>query len=225
MNKMKHFMLNEKIELYFENAGGDQRMEGIISDVSDEDVSFSIPADDKQFKLLPVGQQVYGIVYAKNKTAGFKAIVKDRSMSHTPTYILSRIKEISKVQRRKFVRVSISTDIKYTFDEKLIKRIGEYEDSKQPSDELGEGIMIDLSAGGTSFSCRDDVPLGARCMILFGLEGKSFCLYGKTARKEIIAKEKGFKYIYGIMFDEMEECLKEEIIRLLFKVMRRNAKR
>lgn len=218
-------MLNEKIEIYFENADGIQRMEGIISDVSDGDVCISIPADDKQFKLLHVGQNVNGIAYAKKKTVGFKAIVKDRTKSQTPTYILSGIKEISKVQRRNYVRVDFSTEIKFTFDEQVLKRTGENTGSKESIDEFSEGVMIDLSAGGTSFSCHEDVSPGARCMIHFTLGDKSFYLYGKAARKEIIVKEKGFKYIYGIRFDEMEERLKEEIIRFLFKVMRRNTKR
>lgn len=94
---MNLFELNSKIELIAED---DEKTQGLIHDIIDDKLYISITSDDKQFKLLYVGDHVRGIVIDDLTGTAFDAVVTNRIAGDFSIYELSNLQNICKIQRR-----------------------------------------------------------------------------------------------------------------------------
>ncbi|MFZ7131475.1 MAG: flagellar brake protein [Eubacteriales bacterium] len=223
-DKMDFFKVNNKIELITEFY---EKIEGLIGDVLEDKIYFSIPADDKNFKLLRVGNKVKGVVYEKHKVLGFYAIVSQRLIRDIPTYELSQFSDFSVVQRRQNVRVPCTLPMMYSSNKYLLN-INE-NNSNNDTQEIKKGIvrylengmMRDLSAGGLKFSCTDNLNRNQMLLLVFNIEDDVVIVKGKIVYKEINPTDRKTLYIYGIQFDGLNEEKKEKIINHIFVLMRK----
>ena len=220
---MDKFKLNSKIELITED---NEIATGLIYDTMEDKVHVSIPSDDRQFKLFRVGDMLKGIVYSGSETIGFNCIVTDRIYGDFPIYELSEIDNFMKVQRRGDVRVSFVNPMQYTGNRFLIN-IGNSEISPQKVIEnigryLKDGMMLDLSGGGLKLSCYENFDIGKMLLLIFDLDDDTFILKGRIKYKELNTIDKKTKYIYGIKFEDIDERLREDIIRFVFILMRKS---
>ena len=220
---MDRFKLNSKIELITEDNG---ITTGLIYDTMEDKVHVSIPSDDRQFKLFRVGDMLKSIVYSGSETIGFNCIVTDRIYGDFPIYELSEIDNFMKVQRRGDVRVSFVNPMQYTGNRFLIN-IGNSETSPQKVIEnigryLKDGMMLDLSGGGLKLSFYENFDIGKMLLLIFDLDDDTFILKGRIKYKELNTIDKKTKYIYGIKFEDIDERLREDIIRFVFILMRKS---
>lgn len=224
---MEYFKINSKIELITED---DDRFYGIISDLVENKIYFTLPGDDKDFKLLRIGDKIRGIVYDKHKITGFNATVSDRLMREIPTYELSELKDFSIIQRRENVRIPCTIPILYT-NNKYLMNITENSPLKKPEEihkdilrYLEKGLICDISAGGLKFSCNDNYSINQMILMDFKIDDKIIIVKGEIVYKEIKISpgENKTLYIYGLQFKGLRDEVKEKIINYIFVLMRKN---
>lgn len=222
MINMERFKLNSKIELVTEK---DERVSGLVYDVFEDRIHVSIPADDRQFKLLRIGDILKAIGYSDKNTFGFECVVTDRIAGDFPIYELAEICNFIKVQRRLDVRVAYTNPMKYTGN-RILMDIGNSDRSPQETMEdirryLKDGMMLDLSGGGLKLACYEDFSIGRTLLLVFELADETFIVKGRIRHKEFDTAHKRAQYIYGIEFEGIDESVKDRIIYFIFILMRR----
>lgn len=220
---MSPFNLISKIELISQEG---KKTLGIIHDIIDNKIYVSIPSDDKQFKILRVGDYINGIIYGENKATGFDAILTDRIIGDIPIYELSFVGNFSNIQRREFVRVLCSIPILYS-DNKYLLNINDVNDETRDSIQnieryLNSGVTSDISAGGLRFSCNQDFHIGKKLLLVFDIDNDFIVTKGEIVYKDIINSPTKAIYIYGIQFLNIREDKREKIMNYVFVLMRKN---
>lgn len=219
---MVSFELNSKIELV---TADDEKTYGLIYDVVDDKLHVSIVSDEKQLKLLHVGDMVSGIVFTDLSGIAFDATVSRRIIGDFPIYELSEITNYKKIQRRQDVRVPCLLDVLYTDEQNLLsleKSRLEHLDKDEFKKYFKSGIIADLSGGGLKLTTNDRFDKGNILVLKLDLEKNHMFTKGQVLHKDIKVTSRSSIYNYGIKFIDLSEQEKDEIIRFLFVLMRRN---
>jgi c-di-GMP-binding flagellar brake protein YcgR len=223
---MDMIRLNGKIEIISEDGNTTQ---GMVMDKTDRTIDFSIPADDKRFKLFHKNEKIKAVVFDKNKAVIFEAVVADRVTGGVPTYTLTDLAGFKNIQRRENVRVSCSAPLNYTTNKFILDLIPSITDTAQAvttiSKYMKEGIMIDLSAGGVKFSCDENLNDGQKMLFQLCLDNEPIIITGTLVHKQITVNPNSTKYFYGIKFDSVDEDTKEQIINHVFVIMRKQTRK
>lgn len=220
---MMEFNLISKIELITDD---NKKTLGLIQDIIDEKIYVSIASDDKQFKILRVGDRLSGIVYDKDNVISFDALITDRIIGELPIYEISIIENLSKVQRREDVRVDCNLPILYT-NNKFLLRLGLNDESTDDiilnnEKYFNKGWISDLSAGGIRFSCNRKYSLDDILLLIFDLNSDMIIVTGRIVYKSIKATSEKTLYVYGIKFVDINDDKREKIISYNFIIMRKN---
>ncbi len=223
---MEWIEISEKIHITCEDESA---LEAMITDKTDDTISFSIPADDKNFKFFHPGEKIIGVVFKKNKGVQFQGVIAGRVHAEVPTYTVSRISGWKTVQRRNFVRVECSEPMTYTADRSMIDSVAFTRNLHIVEDELGKvmnpGLMLDISAGGMKLFCEENISEGQRIILKFPIQEKEMILRGTVRHKQMIINATGIRYFYGIRFDDIEEKIQELIVNYVFLIMRKSGRR
>jgi len=214
---MDSLKLNSKIDLITKE---DKKVAGLIHDIDGDRVFVSVSADDKDFILLSVGDELKCIISDSKSTIGFDAVMSGRvyTKEQFPIYELSSIENIQKIQRRGDVRVTCSLPVRFSSEESI-------QDKSNPLKEASEGIIINLSAGGLRISCYEDYSKETILHIRFSIEKDEYQFRGKIVYKNIIPLNNRSIYQYGIKFMDISENQRDKIIQYLFVLMRKNRMR
>ncbi len=220
---MDMFKLNSKIELKSED---EQKTAGFIYDIKDDKLYISISADEEDFKLLKIGEKVYGAIYNRSEVIGFQATVTARVFTKNSVYELSQIKNFTKVQRRENIRVVFTKEIKYTDNEILFKQDFDRYDDKQ-TDEIikkyfKEGLILDLSAGGLKLSTKENFKPGTKLIFAIDFKDEKMIIKGRIVHKQLNMIPNKTVYQYGVKFTDIKDGEQEKIIKHLFVIMRKN---
>lgn len=219
---MIEFSLLSKIELI---TGKDEKTLGLIQDIIDDKIYVSVHSDDKQFKILRIGDNITGLVYDGDSVISFEATVTSRLFGDFPTYVISALKNINKVQRRQDIRVECNIENLFTNNKYLSKLDVDKENtiSIVQSNEryFNSGWMSDLSAGGLKFSCEKKYSLDERLLIVFNLDNDTIIIIGQIVFKGVKITTDKSLFIYGVKFLDISEAKKEKIISYNFVVMRK----
>lgn len=202
------FAINSKVEIFW-NEG---YYKSNIEDVADgNSISISIPIKDGQYIALRRGEQVEVIYYYDKDIYKFYASVIDRKVEGIPIIMLAYPKEVFKIQRRKFVRVPILCTVEYSKIEESLKN--------GPL----KAIMVDLSGGGMRMKFPEHVSLGDKLKATIPVGTEQFEIKGEVVR---IEKEvEGKRNICGVSFIDLDDRIREKIIRYIFQKMREQMKK
>lgn len=218
---MNIFVLNSKIELLDEN---DESTYGLIHDYADDKLYVSTTADDKEFKILRIGDMVRGVVFSGSVGKSFDASVSNRISGEIVIYELSNIENVTTIQRREDVRVLCSIPVFFTDREFFIN-----EDKKHLRNQIEEiklnsteGIIADISGGGIKLVTNKKFDPNEILVFLFYIKDKPIVVKGQLLHKAINIVKKATLYNYGVKFLDITEPEREEIIRFLFVLMRKN---
>ena len=220
---MMEFNLISKIELITDD---NEKTPGLIQDIIDDKIYVSIASDDKQFKILRVGDRVSGIVYDNDNVISFDALITNRIIGELPIYEISMIENLSKIQRREDVRVDCNLPILYTNNKFLLR----LELNDEGTDDIilnnekyfNKGWISDLSAGGIRFSCNRKYNLDDILLLAFDLNSDKIIVTGQIVYKGIKATSEKTLYVYGIRFVDINDDKREKIISYNFIIMRTN---
>lgn len=220
---MMGFNLISKIELITDD---NEKTLGLIQDVIDDKIYVSIASDDKQFKILRIGDNITGVVYDKDNVISFNAQITNRIAGDIPSYEISSIKDIAKVQRRQDVRVECTLPVLYTNNKFLLKVEVDKKHSKDiilhNERYLNNGWISDLSAGGIRFSCDKNYNLDTILLLVFDLDSDTIIVKGQIVYKGIKVTPEKTLYVYGMKFLDISDGKREKIISYNFVVMRKS---
>lgn len=216
------FGLNQKIEFIHEEG---ELGTSLVQDFGEGFFLVTIPLKGHQKRLLQVGKCVTGIYYDENdKLYLFKSKVLERIVENIPLYKLSMPDKLSKVQRRNYVRISITMPIKFAYIRSKAAAL-------YPADRILEknhlhlspwkmGTTLDLSGGGMKL--RTAEPLGADQLILIQLdiEGLRYHIKGKAMRSSAKILSGQVIYDVGIKFVDLSESERDKIIGFIFSKFR-----
>ena len=203
--------LNLKINSRIEVSWNDDYYKSTIENVEKEFIAISIPIKDGQYIPVRVGERVEIIYYYLKDIYKFFTLVIDRSVDKIPVIILAYPKEVFKIQRRKFARVQNIKDVEYLRLESSA--------AQKPS----KAVMVDLSGGGMRIKFKEDAKLGDKVKVWIPIGSDQIEVKGQVVRIEKIDNSK--RNICGLSFVDLEERMREKLIRFIFQIMRDQMKK
>jgi c-di-GMP-binding flagellar brake protein YcgR len=174
------------------------------------------PAEDNKIVEMDVGSELTLHLMTDNASYNFKASVL--AYTEINGYDILRLQIVNtgeKVQRRSAFRFNCA--IQTTF--KII-----YTDGQQAEDE--EGLVTDLSAGGTKIYTNKGIPEGALLNISLPLDDDvTIIAFGDVRMKREVPDNAKYKYQYGVRFTMMPEADQELIFKYIMKMQREELKK
>ncbi|MBU5454797.1 flagellar brake protein [Caproiciproducens sp. MSJ-32] len=204
MEKLK-LEINNKLEVLYDK----KNYKSVIQDIreKEEEILISIPVLDGEYLTLATGTIIEQIYYGNNNIYQFKTKIlgrtKERNLS---LYRLSLPYDIKKIQRRDYVRVNFVKIINY-INAKDIE-----------NEKYKKALLLDLSGGGMRIKVEEKLEKDDIILAKIVYENSIINVNGKVIRVE---RTEDNKYICGIIFSDINERTREEIIKIVFKVMRK----
>lgn len=205
MDKLK-LEINNKIEVIY----GEKNYKSVIQDIREEEdeILISIPVLDGEYLTLVTGRVIEQIYYDNNGNVyQFKSKVlgriKEKNLS---LYRFSYPFDVRKIQRRDYVRVNFIKAINYLSSKDIEK------------EKYKKALLLDLSGGGMKIKVDEKLDKNDLIFSKIIYDDSIIDVNGKVVRVE---KTEDKEYICGINFSDIEERTREEIIRIVFKVMRK----
>ncbi len=202
--------VNSRIEIVI----GEQIYKTTTQDVQKDGFFISIPMVNNEYLTLDLNESIELVNYIDEKILykiKCKVIGKkiDNGLS---LYKMSLPHEAIKIQRRNYVRVDMIQTIKY------FKSSGnEVEDEKNKNRAL-PALLLDLSGGGMRIKIKEELMYGDTIIGILKSGELVTNIKGKVVRKE---KSADNRYIYGINFWEIDDSVRESIIKDVFTTMRK----
>lgn len=196
--------INARTEVIYEKV----LYKSTIQDIKKNEIIISIPVGEGIYLTINAGDEIEQYYY-DDKGNIFKYTTKilgrliEKGM---PFYRLSLPYNIEKIQRRDFVRVDIVKEITYI----NAKNIN--------TSEMKKALIIDLSGGGTKIKVKEKLYKDDIILISFSEEDFNLRIKGKIVRVDMTENK---DYICGVKFIDLEEKIREKIIRLVFTIMRK----
>ena len=216
---MENFLLNlnDRVEIKYD----EEIYKAIVQDVTEETFSINIPVYNGEYLTLHDNELVEMITY--NNKDNYRSIYKFQEKviarkteeNGIRLYVIKKPKKAELVQRREHVRAKLIELIKY------VK--GDYEIDSFKSLEKENGIILDISEGGVKLKTRHNLKLGEKIIIGMNFEEleKEIIVKGNVIRVENMNNK---EFSYGIQFENIDKKSKEDIMHLVFKIMRRQRK-
>jgi len=224
----KMFRENERIEVFdeIENV----YYKSIIQEVNRDNIAIGVPMGNQGQLLLYKNQiRTFRIIY-KDAHYYFKSKVLGRKKSNNLLlFLIAWPAELKRIQQRAFFRFPCSFEIFYWIlpaeEEKSIR------ENKLPFEELVEplgppekGLMADISGGGLQLVASHEILKGSilalRLPLFSKKEKRTFELLGKIVWVKPPYNETARQHRHAVEFMDIEEKLREEIIRFIFILSR-----
>lgn len=213
-----NFNVNSKCEILVD----DKVYKSSIQDIGEDYIGISTPIANGKYAPLIRNEQITVIYYDENNLYGFNTSVIGRRMDKIPIILLAMPKDIKKIQRRKFFRVSLLKNVEYlkvdqnisdsTFN-RLIKNL----------EAFNKGLIIDLSGGGLKLKTKEEVKVEDRFIIKIPLEYENVFVISDCIR--VFRDINTNLYVSGFSFFNIERNTQDKIIAYIFGIMREQMKK
>ncbi|WP_163193198.1 flagellar brake protein [Clostridium thermarum] len=190
-----------------------------IQDENSNNFSISLPVKNGVYMTPVVGQMLEMLYYDNLNVYKFEALVLGRKTENAvPQLLLSLPQNVVRVQRRKFVRVSTISYIKYSkYSNEELNKIS-LEDNIQFTN---KGILLDISGGGCRLSTGQRLQLKDIIVTDIPTDKGTIRVMGEVVRVE---KQPDDNYYCGINFTIIDERTRDRIIQYIFALMRKQRK-
>lgn len=213
MSDKVEFLINNKIDIRYK----DETYKSNIQDVTEECIGISIPVNDGKYLPLAAGEEVSVIYYGKD-ICMFDTVVTGRKIEKILVIMLKRPDKITTVQRRNFARVPLMINLYcalITID-KNISNIGNNQI------EFFDAYSLDISGGGMRVAIdrkyENKIQLGNTMMVTIPLRNENITVQGKIVRVE--NNRKYPTIVCGLSFLDLDTKARENIIKMVFDIMR-----
>lgn len=209
-----------KINSRIEVISDDIAYKSIIQDMTETHLSIGIPVRNGEFFIPKVLESIEIIYYCEGNAYKFNGlIIGRRSENNIPQLLIKRPDKLIKIQRREYVRVNITQYIKYIKFEnnKISNTILE-------SMEEGKGrkaVLIDISGGGYKVKVYENLKVGDVIIADIPYDEGNIRVKGKIIRVDI---DEDKNKVCGVNYLDIENKLREKIIRYIFEIMRKQRK-
>lgn len=222
----------EKIETRL-TVDPDKKPDVYVSQVLDEGTSDSLyvamPIHEGKIIPLSVGQELKATFFSKSGLLQSKVVVIGRFKKGSLFLMeIQLLTELKKIQRREYFRFPCRIPIEYRVvsdvEKRQIELKNEYE-LEEENLEWKNGIMLDLSGGGirfvSAFSEQKGIIIEVRFEITIGEEKDIMYSFAKLLRTER-NPNKNTLFDNRIEFWNLQQDVREKIIRFIFDEQRRN---
>ena len=197
--------LNDRIEIIFNK----RKYKSTVQDINHEEITINIPITEMGYLPASVGEVLNIIHFQEDgEIYQYSEAVKRRTNEGKLGYLTINFpNNIEKLQRRDNVRVNYNQIIKYSKgkdnqDIKIFKK----------------GFLIDISGGGMKIKVKEHIRIGEEITAIISYGIQEMQITGSVVRSESnIHGER----IYGIAFDEITSAKREDIIKIVFDIMRK----
>ena len=151
----------------------------------------------------------------------FECEVIGRKVDRIPIIILGLPQNTRVIQRRDFVRVPVIDKIKlYKIDKAFENK--DIEDLVKLENVAIDSLTLDISGGGMRIKCKFELSYNDILMVSLPLLTENFMVKAKVVR---IENKEDNTNIYGLCFFDLNEKLRDKIIKCIFQIMREQRKK
>ena len=200
---MKNFNLNinEVIVVDYEDTVYNCSIQGI----TENELLINIPVNDGKFLILDNGEKL-DMKYCSETGHYYEfevQIIGREKNDNIPMYKLSLPRNVKKIQRRNYVRVTVLKIVKYKLENE---------------ESWFEAITLDISGGGMKIKAGRKFKLNEKLIVK--IETSSRVVEAEVQIKRC-EKVNTNEYIYGLEFTDIHENRRDNIIEDVFLVMRK----
>ncbi|MBL4932946.1 flagellar brake protein [Clostridium paridis] len=181
--------------------------------VQDEEEGFfyiNLPVCDGEYLFFVEGQKLSMLFNDENNIYKFETTVIKRTLvNQMPLYKLEIPENYEKVQRRDYVRIEFVQKLQYV-------RLSDK--NEELDNEYKAALLLDISGGGLRMKSKEKNSINDKVLINISFENEIVGIIGRIVR---ISKSEDKEFIYGIKFDENQRSSREKIVRIVFKLMRK----
>ncbi|WP_291636429.1 flagellar brake domain-containing protein [Clostridium sp.] len=208
------FKLNKKLEILVD----EKYFNSNIQDVTEEYIAISIPTNSGEYIPLSKGT-VIDVIYCEGENFyKFQSTVIGRKFENIPILLISKPKEIKKIQRRKYVRIPLIGTVKY----KNLKNEPKTKPSTVENSEYLQAILVDLSGGGLRVKVSEEIVLNDSLLVSLTVNKEDIFIVGQVMR---IVKDDDGRNVCGLSFEFLDNITRERIIKYIFQLMREQMKK
>ena len=208
------FKVNKKLEILVD----EKYFNSNIQDITEEYIAISIPINTGGYVPLSRGTVIDVVYYEEENCYKFQSSVIGRKFENIPILLISKPKEIKKIQRRKYVRVPIINTVKY----KNLKATPKTSPNAVDKSELLSAVLLDLSGGGMRIKVSEEIKLNDFLLVSLTINSEEILIVGQAMR--IIKDDEG-RYACGVSFELLDNLTREKIIKFIFQIMREQMKK
>ncbi len=210
---------------------GKKNYESRVYDVlSDEEFEIHMPMEKSKLILLPVGGVFDFYFYTTNGLYQCNARVKDRYKTGA-TYILlcEPTTNLRKYQRREYYRFACILKMSSRkLEEQELEAAQRNEKYYQAGLPMTHSVIVDISGGGVRFVSKSRYEPGTLIYLTYVLningKDKEYDITGKILDSYEVPGKEG-QYEHRVKYLNMENEVREEIIRYIFEEERKNRQR
>ncbi|MCB2297148.1 flagellar brake protein [Clostridium tagluense] len=208
------FAINRKLEILVEERYYNTN----IQDLTEEYIAISIPMSGGQYVPLSRGDIIDVIYYEDENLYKFKSSVIGRKIENIPILLVSKPLEIEKIQRRKYVRISLINTAKY----KNLKNQSKISPKTIEEREYLKASIVDLSGGGMKVRVSEEIVMNDFILVNLTVNNEDIHIVGQAKR---IQKDDEGRFVCGLSFEFLDNLTRERIIKYIFQLMREQMKK
>ncbi|MCR5753913.1 MAG: flagellar brake protein [Acetatifactor sp.] len=198
--------------------------------LSEDTMELTMPLEQSKLILLPVDSEYNLVFYGPNGPYQCFARIIDRyKTENVYVFVVELTSNLRKYQRREYYRFSCALEMcSRTLVEEEIQAIEKripYE--LHPGLPLKRSVIVDISGGGLRFICSQKYEVGTLIYCSYHLikdgERKHYEVIGKVLGVKELESRPG-TYEHRVQYYNIDESVREEIIKFIFEEERRERK-
>jgi len=194
----------------------------ILKIIKQKDIFLEMPLQDgKVFKFWP-HTVVHINFYFDNEPGAVYTftgrISKTGKENRKEIFVIPFPKEITRIQRRSYVRVDCRIPINF----KIFLSGNDLDGEQVLTKQVNRGFALDLSGGGVFLRTPIKLDKGQDILTKFSLRDKEFEIKSKIMRVIEIKRGRKKYYKYGVLFIDIEESYRRNVISYVFDIERKN---
>jgi RNA polymerase sigma factor FliA len=211
-----NFLINNRVDIMYQGS----TYRSILQDTGKNYMAISIPIKQGKYIAINEDDDFEAMYYEDVNVYRFKGrYISTRLENGVPQLLIEYPKQIIKIQRREYVRVKAVQYVTYV-------EINENNLSKKELDKLdfnkgSKGILIDLSGGGCKLKAYENRSANDIILINIPDDNGNIRVKGRVIR---VDRDENKNPICAVRFIDIEDRTRERIIKLLFLLMRKQAR-
>jgi len=207
--------LNRRIEVFWQN----EYYKSIVQDSRESTFVINIPMKGNAYLPISKGEKVEVYYYDKDDIYKFESTVISRENKGLPVLIMRNPKEYKKIQRRKDVRIPVTSYVRYMSIDRdyKLRRL-----DSATINGMKKTIALDISGGGLRFKSNENL-INKLLLVQINLDELDIMAKGQIVRS--IYDETERVYDCGLSFTEIGTQEREKLISYIFKLMRQQIRK
>lgn len=201
--------VNSRIDVIM---GNEKAYKALIIDAEDDYIKINLPVYDDEYLMLYRGDKIEINSYTENGQCYnfYCNVISKGKEGNILYYKLTTPYNMTKIQRRDYVRVQVLKDVEY-------KNLSEVKEKAELL-EFKKCVMIDLSGGGVKIKTNERLKKGDHVILRIQFENNKMEIQGEVVRVESTPDK---ERLCGIMFTNISQVETDRIMKELFEIMRK----